>query len=681
MSKRKNKFPYVRQGENDLATLNPELIPEWMDSNDRRPDEIAAGSHYNAWWKCSRCRWEWQAPVNMRSKAHHGCPACASKVKPKTKDFKSKTVPQAFKPAQPLPISRPDVMQYWDYDGNAGIDPMDLYCDSQLVVSWLCPVCGHRWRAKIYSKCRNGKCSSCVHRGMTLEKARRDGVKILGELPEITAMWSDKNRLRPSDYTVASHAVAWWRCLDCGTEWQGEIRSRVEGRSKCPLCYPTQKNVRKGENTVDATDPKDVADWDYENNGALTPADVTRSYARKVWWLCGRCGYRYKEAVSVHIHKFEKCPCCSNYKVVAGKNDLATLRPDLAAEWDWEANGDLTPSDVTAVSNTMVHWICSRCGDKWMATPGSRRGDTGARTSCRICRNLKTKADWNDLATTNPELIEEWDREANEKTGLDPTNVRANQCVSVHWICKKCGHKWSAMIRDRARGVAGCPVCGMEALREKLRRRNVDMNNVGANSNLLSKLWSDKNELSPYDVSMGSSQLIWWKSEDCGHEWQATPHQMAKRPLCPTCYPAGRSTGEVELFSFVKSICERHSVGRVVSNDRALLSHVMSPDDYEHLYELDVYVPDLKIAFEYNGDYWHSDETVRKTRPMFSSADEYHRLKKTACAELGVQLFFVWEHDWMDSLAEAKERVEEIIKSAVSRRVAVEAESEVTEAA
>lgn len=663
----RKRFPYVRQGENDLATLNPELVLEWADSNDRRPDEIAAGSHYNAWWKCSRCRWEWQAPVNMRSKAHHGCPACASKVKPKTKDFEGKTVPQAFEPAQPLPISRPDVMQYWDYDGNTGIDPMDLYCDSQRVVSWLCPVCGHKWRAKIYGKCRNGKCSSCVHRKRTLEKAKHDGIRILSELPEIAAMWSDKNRLRPSDFTVASHTVAWWRCPDCGTEWQGEIRNRVEGGSKCPLCHPTQKNVRKGENTVDVTDPKDVADWDYESNDPLTPADVTRSYARKVWWICSSCGYRYKESVSIHIHKFEKCPCCSNYKVVAGKNDLATLRPDLAAEWDHEANGDLTPSDVTAVSNTMVHWVCSRCGEKWIATPGSRNGDTESYTSCRVCRNHKTKVGWNDLATTNPELIEEWDREANDLEGWKPTEVRANQPIKAHWICKKCGYKWPAAISNRAGGGTGCPVCGMETLREKLRRRNVDMNNVGANSDLLSGLWSDKNELSPYDVSMGSSQLIWWKSEDCGHEWQATPHQMAKRPLCPTCYPAGRSAGEIELFSFVKSVCKRYGVDEIISNDRSLLSHVMSPDGREHVYELDVYVPDLKLAFEYNGDYWHSDESIVQSKPMFSSAEEYHELKETACAERCVQLFFVWEHEWLDSPAETRSRVEATIDSMAAR--------------
>lgn len=93
----------------------------------------------------------------------------------------------------------------------------------------------------------------------------------------------------------------------------------------------------------------------------------------------------------------------------------------------------------------------------------------------------------------------------------------------------------------------------------------------------------------------------------------------------------------------------------------------MSPDGREHLYELDVYVPELKLAFEYNGDYWHSDEAIVQSKPMFSSAEEYHRLKETACAERGVQLFFVWEHEWLDSPAETRSRVEAVIDSMAAR--------------
>lgn len=80
-----------------------------------------------------------------------------------------------------------------------------------------------------------------------------------------------------------------------------------------------------------------------------------------------------------------------------------------------------------------------------------------------------------------------------------------------------------------------------------------------------------------------------------------------------------------------------------------------------------MYVPELKLAFEYNGDYWHSDEAVRLAHPMFKNAGEYHCLKETACAERGVQLFFVWEHEWLDSPAETRSRVEAAIDSMAAR--------------
>jgi hypothetical protein len=34
-----------------------------------------------------------------------------------------------------------------------------------------------------------------------------------------------------------------------------------------------------------------------------------------------------------------------------GFNDLQTVRPDIAQDWDYEKNGDVTPSDVVAGTN------------------------------------------------------------------------------------------------------------------------------------------------------------------------------------------------------------------------------------------------------------------------------------------------------------------------------------------
>jgi len=55
--------------------------------------------------------------------------------------------------------------------------------------------------------------------------------------------------------------------------------------------------------------------------------------------------------------------------------------------------------------------------------------------------------------------------------------------------------------------------------------------------------------------------------------------------------------------------------------------------------ELDVYVPVVNVAFEFNGLYWHVEDMVGRS---------YHRDKTDACGEVGVQLIQVWEDDWLN---------------------------------
>ena len=52
------------------------------------------------------------------------------------------------------------------------------------------------------------------------------------------------------------------------------------------------------------------------------------------------------------------CPYCGNKKVLAGFNDLASIEPEIAAEWHPTLNGALTPEMVTAGSNRKVWWLC-----------------------------------------------------------------------------------------------------------------------------------------------------------------------------------------------------------------------------------------------------------------------------------------------------------------------------------
>jgi hypothetical protein len=43
---------------------------------------------------------------------------------------------------------------------------------------------------------------------------------------------------------------------------------------------------------------------------------------------------------------------------------LAALRPNLAAEWHLDHNGELTPADVLPGSNKIVWWSC-HVGHEW----------------------------------------------------------------------------------------------------------------------------------------------------------------------------------------------------------------------------------------------------------------------------------------------------------------------------
>ena len=85
-----------------------------------------------------------------------------------------------------------------------------------------------------------------------------------------------------------------------------------------------------------------------------------------------------------------------------------------------------------------------------------------------------------------------------------------------------------------------------------------------------------------------------------------------------------QSTGEREILEFIK----QHYTGEIVSNSRKLI----------HPYEIDIYLPELNLAVEYNGTYWHC-ELNGKDR-------QYHLNKTKLCNEKGVQLIHIWEHDW-----------------------------------
>ncbi|MBO5630371.1 MAG: zinc-ribbon domain-containing protein [Aeriscardovia sp.] len=54
--------------------------------------------------------------------------------------------------------------------------------------------------------------------------------------------------------------------------------------------------------------------------------------------------------------------------LIKGKNDIYTVNEKLASEWNYERNGEITPSDIAIGSPKKVWWKCEK-GHEWQATP------------------------------------------------------------------------------------------------------------------------------------------------------------------------------------------------------------------------------------------------------------------------------------------------------------------------
>ena len=109
-----------------------------------------------------------------------------------------------------------------------------------------------------------------------------------------------------------------------------------------------------------------MAEWNWERNDGieLDPKTLTLGSGKKAWWKCEK-GHEWIAIVN-NRNKGRRCPICSSNKLQQGSNDLQTINPTLAKEWNCEKNVELTPVDVLPNSNKKVWWKCGQ-GHEWQA--------------------------------------------------------------------------------------------------------------------------------------------------------------------------------------------------------------------------------------------------------------------------------------------------------------------------
>lgn len=194
---------------------------------------------------------------------------------------------------------------------------------------------------------------------------------------------------------------------------------------------------------------------DYDSN-ELDEAMLSRIFvnsARVLNWKCSK-GHSFNEKVSVMYKRKNKCFYCTGRQIWPGENDLKTLYPELAIEFDIEMN-NITP-DLISPKDTKTYWW--KCGNNHPSFPQSVEHRVNRKTVCPYCSGRKVIAGKTDLETLYPEIASEWDYEKN--AGVNPDSISAYSYNSYYWICPK-GHSYKKKVikRTKYHSTIDCPKC------------------------------------------------------------------------------------------------------------------------------------------------------------------------------------------------------------------------------
>ncbi len=240
--------------------------------------------------------------------------------------------------------------------------------------------------------------------------------------------------------------------------------------------------------------------------------------------------------------------------------------------------------------------------------------------SCKKCVQEKAGINsWKDRRKSLEE-IQEYFKDRKEKI---VGNFFKNGRQYLDIICEN-GHESIKSYSAFKRG-SGCKICSCSNnAKKQLKIETVFDVIKNSGYTLLSNFESSKKKL-VLKCEKGHVFEMRWNDFQQGHR-------------CPICMQS-ISTGEQEIFNFLKSYFLD-----VYNRDRKLISPK----------ELDIVIPSKKVAIEYCGLYWHSEQMGKERY--------YHFNKWKQCKDRGYQLITIFEDEWLNHKDIVLSRLSNILK-------------------
>jgi len=364
--------------------------------------------------------------------------------------------------------------------------------------------------------------------------------------------------------------------------------------------------------------------WDYDKNHEFNPEEISLFSTTKLHFLCENRHSWINKVINQSSNK--NCQGCLK---------LYFKFPFLEEHWDYEKN-TVSFEEVYASSSLKVHWKCPECKGETI----NKIHDKVNMTECFYCSNKRLLKGLNDLATKNPELLIEWDYKRNK---IAPEEILFNSGSQVWWNCQF-NHSFKTAVRNRTMRRFGCRTCKVSTEPEIVKLHVFEKYGIDekwllenyVNSSMSMDDIFEKFKISPtvlrkslkaYDLKKDSIAIRTHKNHK---RFQTNMKKYGE--FNPGAFAVSPSKYEREIFSILINVLKLN----VVQNDRTIISPK----------ELDLWLPELSMALEFNGNYWH-DKKAWLSDVEQGTFKTREAVKSKLCFEKNIKLVHIWEDDWI----------------------------------
>ena len=340
-------------GYNDFATKYPQLAEEWdSDKNgELKPNMILCNYIKLVYWKCKSCGQSYEALTHNRIRGD-ACPYCSGH--------------QVLKGVNDFATIHPELLSEWDYEHNSSPDQFTVGSSER--VSWICSICGHKWKTNIVKRSNGAQCPKCNKRNHTSFPEQAIFYYIRQVFPDAqngyTEFFLDSMEL---DIYIPSLSVG---IEYDGIQWHTEKTEERE-KKKYEICKRNKVTLIRVEEFKEDNQYCDIAIECSYRGRDYTALDSVINKIFEILKISGPIVDTEMDTVFIN----------EQFLVEKKEGSFGALFPQYCEEWNYEKNGALSPMMFAPYSNEIVWWKCKVCGAEYRkAISGRARG-----IGCRNC--------------------------------------------------------------------------------------------------------------------------------------------------------------------------------------------------------------------------------------------------------------------------------------------------------